>query len=34
MGVDMETPVSDDYTRHTSRFSGTIHAVTIDTQPR
>ncbi len=29
VGVDGETPVSDDYTRATSEFTGTIHKVTI-----
>jgi hypothetical protein len=31
VGVDMETPVSDDYTRSTSRFNGKIQKVTIST---
>jgi arylsulfatase A-like enzyme len=29
VGVDAETPVSDDYTRVTSEFTGTIHSVTV-----
>jgi arylsulfatase len=32
VGVDSETPVSDDYTRATSEFTGTIHKVTISTR--
>lgn len=30
VGVDAETPVSDDYTRASSKFSGKIHEVTIN----
>lgn len=30
VGMDMETPVSSDYTRATSKFTGTIHKVTIN----
>ena len=29
VGIDMETPVSDDYTLGTSRFTGSIHKVKI-----
>ena len=32
VGIDSETPVSDDYTRATSEFTGTIHKVTISTR--
>jgi arylsulfatase A-like enzyme len=32
VGVDMETPVSDDYTRSTSKFNGKIQKVTISTR--
>ena len=31
VGIDMETPVSDDYTRSTSKFTGKIHKVTVST---
>jgi len=33
VGVDMETPVSDDYTLESSKFNGKIHRVTINTTP-
>ncbi len=33
VGVDHETPVSDDYTLETSKFTGTIHKVTVNTKP-
>lgn len=33
VGVDMETPVSDDYTLQTSKFTGKIHEVKISTEP-
>jgi len=33
VGVDMETPVSDDYTLESSKFTGKIHKVTINTTP-
>ena len=32
VGIDMETPVSDDYTRSTSEFTGKIPKVTIATR--
>ena len=34
VGVDMETPVSADYTLESSKFTGTIHKVTINTKPQ
>ena len=34
VGVDLETPVTDDYTLHSSRFNGKIHKVTISTSPQ
>jgi arylsulfatase len=33
VGVDMETPVSDHYTLESSKFSGSIHEVAINTAP-
>ncbi len=33
VGVDHETPVSDDYTLTTSKFTGKIHRVTVNTTP-
>ncbi|HNP35362.1 MAG TPA: arylsulfatase [Woeseiaceae bacterium] len=33
VGVDHETPVSDDYTLESSKFTGTISKVTINTKP-
>jgi len=33
VGVDMETSVSDDYTLASSKFTGSIHKVTINTNP-
>ena len=33
VGVDHETPVSDDYALATSKFTGTIHKVTVNTKP-
>lgn len=33
VGVDAETPVSDDYTLETSKFNGSISKVTINTKP-
>ncbi len=33
VGVDHETPVSDDYTLETSKFTGSIDRVTINTRP-
>jgi arylsulfatase len=33
VGVDMETPVTDDYTLESSKFTGSIGKVTINTQP-
>jgi len=30
VGVDRETPVSDDYNRESSKFTGTIDKVTIN----
>jgi arylsulfatase len=30
VGLDAETPVSEDYTRATSKFTGTIHQVVIN----
>jgi hypothetical protein len=33
VGVDQETPVSDDYTLESSKFNGSIGKVTINTKP-
>jgi arylsulfatase len=33
VGVDLETPVSDDYTLESSKFTGSIGKVTINTKP-
>lgn len=33
VGVDLETPVTNDYTLATSKFTGTISEVTINTKP-
>ncbi len=33
VGIDQETPVSDDYTRESSKFTGRIHKVTVNTKP-
>ncbi|HUA32547.1 MAG TPA: hypothetical protein VMA09_03005, partial [Candidatus Binataceae bacterium] len=33
VGVDEGTPVSEDYTVETSKFTGTIENVTISVQP-